>query len=416
MADVSDSTTEPTSGPKQLLAKPDFRRVYLAGAVGQLGDAFQFVAVLWYAVLLGGPLGVMVARIASTLPALLFALPGGLAADRWDRRRTLIAADLVRGIVLVPVAVAGLTGNLPLWGLITAGFIVATASAYFTPALNAFVPGIVERPNVQQANGLVTATNNVALLGGWAVAAALLTVVSVGSFFAINAVSYFVSAALIARTRPRRIDAPPEPEPRRLLAGVAGMRVRPGLRAGIAMHALGVTVNTGVWTVGVAEVAHSELGSASGLSLILTATAVGAIAAGALLSKVRLPRKVFFSCVAWSLLLPGYLLLSVAHELAPAIAGTFLVGVGTGAAFVLLTAATQESVPEGLLGRAMGIVYLGSWGAKPIGLLLIAPLYAFFAPSVVFAAGGVALFVCALIAAAVVDLATRRYRAAAAAV
>jgi MFS family permease len=132
---VSQPSTEPSTSPRQLLAKPDFRRVYLAGACGQLGDAFQFVALLWYAVVLGGPLGVMVARIATTLPALLFGLPGGLAADRWDRRRTLIAADLVRGVVLVPVAVAGLTGNLPLWALATAGFIVSTASAYFIPAL-----------------------------------------------------------------------------------------------------------------------------------------------------------------------------------------------------------------------------------------------------------------------------------------
>jgi MFS family permease len=412
---VSEPSTEPLSGPRQLLAKPDFRRVYLAGATGQLGDAFQFVALLWYAVLLGGPLGVMVARIATTLPALLFGLHGGLAADRWDRRRMMIAADVVRGVVLVPVAVAGLTGNLPLWGLVAAGFVVATASAYFTPALNAFVPGIVERSNVQQANGLVTATNNVALLGGWAVAAGLLTVVSVGSFFAVNAASYFVSAVLIARTRSRPIDAVSEPDRPQLLAGLSGLRVRPGLRAAVAMHALGVTVNTGVWTVGVAEVAHSELGSASSLSLILTATTVGAIAAGAVLSKLRPPRKVLLSCLSWCPLLPGYALLALATALPVAIAGTFLVGVATGAAYVLMTSATQESVEESVLGRAMGVIFLGSFGAKPVGLLLIAPLYAFLDPSVMFVVGGVVVFACAIAAAALVDLATRRYRAAAAA-
>jgi hypothetical protein len=68
----------PVSGPREILAKPDFRRVYVAGACGQLGDAFQFVALLWYAVLLGGPLGVMVARIATTLPALLSGCPAVL--------------------------------------------------------------------------------------------------------------------------------------------------------------------------------------------------------------------------------------------------------------------------------------------------------------------------------------------------
>jgi len=413
---VSEVSTQEATSPRQLLRKPDFRRVYLAGATGQLGDAFQFVALLWYAVVLGGPLGVMVARVATSLPALLFGLHGGIAADRWDRRRTMIAADLVRGVALVPVAVAGLTGNLPLWGLVTAGFVVATASAYFTPALGAFLPAIVERPNVQQANGLVTATNNVALLGGWAVAAALLTVVSVGSFFAINAASYFVSAALISRTRSRPIEVEPEPARSQLLAGVTGMRVRPGLRAAVAMHALGVTVNTGVWTVGVAEVAHSELASATSLSLILTATAVGAIGAGAVLAKLPLRRKVLLSCLSWCPLLPGYLLLALATNLPMALAGTFLVGIGTGAAYVLVTSATQESVEETVLGRAMGIIFLGSFGAKPVGLLMIAPLYAFLDPGVMFVAGGVAVFVCALVATGLVDLATRRYRAAAAAV
>jgi MFS transporter len=262
----------------------------------------------------------------------------------------------------------------------------------------------------------VTATNNVALLGGWAVAAALLTVVSVGSFFAINAASYFVSAALISRTQSRPIEAAPEPARSQLLAGVSGVRVRPGLRAAVAMHALGVTVNTGVWTVGVAEVAHSELASASSLSLILTATAVGAIGAGAVLAKLPLRRKVLLSCLSWCPLLPGYLLLALATDLPVALAGTFLVGIGTGAAYVLVTSATQESVEESVLGRAMGIIFLGSFGAKPVGLLLIAPLYAFLDPGLMFVAGGVVVFVCALVAAGLVDLATRRYRAAAAAV
>jgi hypothetical protein len=200
---------------------------------------------------------------------------------------------------------------------------------------------------VQQANGLVTATNSAALLVGWAVAAALLTVVSVGSFFAVNAGSYFVSAALIARTRSRPLDAPPAPEHRPMLAGGRGM---------------------GCGRVCAPRSRCMRLGAA------LRAAGLG-----------------------------------------PAITGTFLVGVGTGAAFVLLTSATQESVDENVLGRAMGVIFLGSFGAKPVGLLLIAPLYAFLEPCVMFVAGGVALFACALVAAGLVDLATRRYRAAAAA-
>jgi hypothetical protein len=134
-------------GPKQLLARPDFRRAYLAGAVSQLGDAFQFVALMWFAIATGGPLGVIAVRIGNSLPALLFGLHGGIAADRWDRRRTMIAADLVRFAVLVPMVVAGLAGALPLWGLVPAGFVLATATSYFVPASAAFL-GVVFFGNV----------------------------------------------------------------------------------------------------------------------------------------------------------------------------------------------------------------------------------------------------------------------------
>jgi hypothetical protein len=60
--------------------RPGFRRAYLANAVSQLGDSFQFVAVMWLAVVTGGGLGVIAVRLADGLPALLLALHGGASA------------------------------------------------------------------------------------------------------------------------------------------------------------------------------------------------------------------------------------------------------------------------------------------------------------------------------------------------
>src|SRR6478672_12106875 len=105
-----------------LRERPDFRRAYLANAVSGLGDSFQFVAVMWIAVVTGGTLGVIAVRLADGLPPLLLALHGGASADRGRRRRTMVAADLVRGIVLTPIAVAGLTGHLSIWAIAPAGF------------------------------------------------------------------------------------------------------------------------------------------------------------------------------------------------------------------------------------------------------------------------------------------------------
>jgi Transmembrane secretion effector len=102
---------------------------------------------MWFAIATGGPLGVIAVRIGNSLPALLFGLHGGIAADRWDRRRTMIGADLVRFAVLVPMVVAGLAGALPLWVLVPAGFVLATATSYFVPASAAFL-GVVFFGNV----------------------------------------------------------------------------------------------------------------------------------------------------------------------------------------------------------------------------------------------------------------------------
>ena len=81
-------------------------------------------------------------------------------------------------------------------------------------------------------------------------------------------------------------------------------------------------------------------------------------------------------------------------------------GFASAAAFVLVTAATQESLPEERLGSALGVVFLGHAGTKPLGLVAIAPFYAVFDPNVMFVSGGIAVFVLALTAAAVVRAAS----------
>lgn len=365
---------------------------------------------MWFAVVAAGPLGVIVVRLVDGLPALLFGLHGGVAADRWDRRRTMIAADLARGLVLAPVAVVGLVGTLPLWALVVTAFVLTTAASYFTPAFGAFLPSLVGRSNVQRANGLVTAANAGLNVTGWAVAAALLEIVSVGTFFAINAASFFVSAALLMRVAPRPVASRPQERPRsRLRVGFEDLRDRTGLPAAVAMLGAGMTIMTGVWTVGIAELAHSTLGrGATGLALVLAATALGTITATSFLSWKPVRRKVLASCLAWTPALPGYVLLGLADSLSPALVGTYLVGFAGASAFVLVTAATQESLPEERLGRALGVVFLGHTGTKPLGLLAIAPLYAVFDPTVMFVAGGIVTFALALTAAGAVHSASGR--------
>ena len=151
-----------------LLRRNDFRSVYLAVAASELGDALHYIAIMWFAFDAGGPLGVVAVRLADSVPALVFGLHGGLAADRRDRRRMMIGADLARAAVLVPIAVAGLAGHLPLAALVVAAFLLETATSYFAPAYGALLPALVDRANVQQANALVQGTVQALSVGGWA--------------------------------------------------------------------------------------------------------------------------------------------------------------------------------------------------------------------------------------------------------
>jgi len=398
--------TEPaTATPEELLphqrARPerafalfqrrDFRRTYSAIAVSELGNAFQYIALMWFALVAGGPLGVIAVRLADSVPALLFGLHGGVVADRWDRRRVMISADLVRGVVLVPVAIAGLTGHLPLAVLVVAAFVLTAATSYFDPAYGGLLPALVDRRNVQQANGLVRATVDALSVGGWALAGLLLVVLPISTFFALNAASFFLSALFLlgVRTKGRAGETGARP---RISEGFAALRPLPVLAASVVVLGLAVTLSSGTWIVGVPELVRSTLGLGAGsFSLVAASYALGSICAGAALARFPVRRKARASMLAWALYLPGYGLFAVAGALPVALAAGLICGVGQGSSWVLINSAAQEEVPDRFLGRVTGLVSLVHRGAHATGLLLVSPLFAFVAPPEVFAAAAIAI-------------------------
>ncbi len=403
----------PPERPTALLRRRDFRRTYAAVAISELGDAFQYVALMWFALVAGGPLGVIAVRLADSIPALVFGLHGGLVADRLDRRRTMIAADLVRGAVLIPVAVAGLAGHLPLVALVAAAFVLTAATSYFAPAYGALLPSLVERRNVQPANGLVRATADGLNVIGWSLAALLLTFLPISAFFALNAASFFLSAAILLRVRVGRdhVDAAERSTPR-IREGLAELRLRPRLAIAVAVLGVAVTISSGTWIVGVPELVRTTLGRGAGsFSLVAAFYALGSIAAGLLLTRRMVADKALWSILALVLYLPAYALFAVADTIPLALAGSLLAGVSQGSAWVLLNAAAQEQVPDRFLGRVMGLISLTHRGAHATGLLFVAPVFAFVAPETVFAAAALLIPAVALTGAALAVLRAGEARA-----
>src|ERR671935_1519137 len=302
----------PPVGAFALLRRPHFRRLYLAVATSELGDAFQYIALMWAALIAGGPLGVIAVRLADSVPALVFGFHGGLLADRAGRRRLMVAADLVRAAALVPIAVAGLTGSLPLWTLVVVAFALTTCASYFDPAYGAVLPSLAGREGVQAANSLVRASADALWLGGSALAAALLTVVPLSTFFVLNAGSFVLSALLLSGLptfpRPRHEEAAAP----RVREAVTVLRPHPWLAAAVACLGVAGTISSRTWIVGVPQlVRHGLHGGAGRFSLLIVAYALGSIATGALLARKPVAHKAGASLFAWSGYLPAYMLLAL---------------------------------------------------------------------------------------------------------
>jgi MFS family permease len=383
--------TRPEGSPSlALLRRRDFRVLYCAVSASELGDALHYVALMWVALERGGALGVVAVRLADSVPAFFFGLHGGIAADRFSRRKLMVAADLVRFATLVPVAAAGLTGSLPLWGLVIAAFALEAASSYFAPAYLATVPAVVDRENVQSANALVHATLQALSVGGWAVAAVLLAFLPVSTFFAVNAVSFLLSAALLSRLRTGSGSAAGDGSTR-LRDGIDALRPRRALSLAVITFGVAMTITTGSWIAGVPTLVRTTLHhGAGGFSVVMIGFAIGAIAVGAVLARLPVHAKARASMIAWIAYLPAYGLIAAAGSLPWLVAAAIGSGAGETLSYVLLSSAAQEEIPDEVLGRVLGVIAFVHRGAHATGLLIVAPLYAVAAPRPLFLAAACA--------------------------
>ena len=360
--------------------------------ISELGDAFQYVALMWFALVSAGPLGVLAVRLADSIPALVFGLHGGLVADRSDRRRVMVLADISRGGVLIPVAVASLTGRLDLWMLVVAAFVLETATSYFEPAYGALLPTLVERTNVQAANGLVRASAEALRVGGWAAAAGLLAFLPLSSFFLLNAGSFFLSALLLGGVRACGTSADISATAPKLREAFSALRPRPVLATGVIALAVGITISSGTWMVGVPQLVRKTLDLGAGsFSAVAAGYAVGAVTVGAVLSRIRVRRKVRAGLYLWIPYAGAYALFAVAGSLAPAVIAGAVSGALQAGLLILLYSAAQEEIPDAQLGRVVGVISLVHRGGHATGLLLVGPLFALFAAQTVFFGAAAAL-------------------------
>src|SRR5690349_2142122 len=122
----------------------DYRLLVFGSVVSLLGDGFFYVALAWQVYDISNlPTALSLVGVAWTLPMVVLLLVGGAMSDRYDRRRLMIGADVLRGVAIGTMAVLSIAGVLELWHVAALIVFVGMGDAFFNPASTAIVPDLV---------------------------------------------------------------------------------------------------------------------------------------------------------------------------------------------------------------------------------------------------------------------------------
>lgn len=186
-------------GAREVLGIPAFRTLWIGQTISQVGDGLTGLAVLIVVTQLTGSTAALAGMtIAISLPQLFFGLLAGVFVDRWDRRRTMIVSDLVRGVLVLGLILVQDPSQL--WILYVLGFLQAAVGTFFNPAKGALVPLLVGREALLPANALSQSTQVIAGVTGTALAGVMVGATGNGGLaFTLDALSFLISALFIMR-------------------------------------------------------------------------------------------------------------------------------------------------------------------------------------------------------------------------
>jgi MFS family permease len=381
----------------------NFRLFLLGHLVSSTGTWMQQVGQDWLVLgLTDAPLPLGITLALQFAPMLVLGAWTGLVADRVDKRRLLLAANIAMAVLALTLGVLTATGAVRLWMVYALALLLGCATAFDMPARQAFITEMVGPDRVANAVGLNSASFNTARVVGPAVAGALIAVVGIAPAFFLNAVSYLAMIGGLLAMDPDRLyrRAAVERGRGQIRAGLRYVWATPVLRSTVLLVAVVGMLGLN-YRVAVPLLARFAFdggpGAYGALAAIMAAgSVVGALATA---SRGRPSRLLLTGSVA------AFGLLSFAAAVAPTILVEAVVLFPIGAASLAFVATANSTVQLGsdpaMRGRVMslfGLVLLGS--SLPSGLLS-GWMAGQFGPRSILLLSGVSCVLAAAVAAAV---------------
>lgn len=356
--------------------RADFRLFWTSQTISSLGSSFTtFALPLLVFKLTGSAVGLALTTVTGFLPYLFFGLVIGAWVDRLDRRKAMIFADLTRLVLIATIPTLAWLGALQLPWVYGVAFLNTTMWIVCTAAESAAIPSLVAKSGLMTANGRLQGSYAAAQVLGPLLAGALIGGgLPVTAVFAVDSVSFAISAAILAFVRtPFSLDRPQRGRSGVLddvRTGLTYVFTNPVLRGVALVAALFNLLGATTWSQ-LVLFAHTRLAASDGrISLVFAGASAGS--ALILLAAGRLNRKFSFltmtlgALVLWSVLV---LVLALSTNFWIA-AAAWSAAAGLPSLYAVRTLALrQEIVPEHLLARVQTIAQVLAWSAQPLGAL-----------------------------------------------
>ena len=359
------------------LRERSFAYLMVGQASSIIGDAISMIALPFAILAMGGSVGqVGLVLAARAVPNALFLLVGGVWADRLPRRLVMLASDLVRGVLMLLVFGALVTGVGGFWILVVLMALYGVGEAFFRPALSGVIPQTVSPARLQEAYGLLATTPALGIAVGGAIGGLLVALISPAGAIAFDAATFGVSAICLWRMQTR---GEPAPWPNRdfrgdLKEGWEAFSSRSWLVAVVIGEVLyAVFVMPSIYAVGPA-IADTELGGSSAWAAIISGFGVGFLVGGLTAMRLRPHRPLVLSYILCIPFAGFFLLLALAPAIWILVGGAIMAGAVISISGTLLETTITREVHQDLRSRVGSFRTLGSVAMLPVGMALVGPI------------------------------------------
>jgi predicted MFS family arabinose efflux permease/quinol monooxygenase YgiN len=374
-ASTAPAQTQQASSAWAPLRHAAFRRLWGAQFTSNVGSWMQTVAAQWVMTsLTSSALLLSAISAAGSIPVLLLAIPAGALGDLVDRRRLILASQILMLLAAAAMAVLAAASAITPAALLALLFIIGVGGAAGAPTWQTLSPELVPPEDRPQAIALGSVNQNLARAVGPAIGGALLAATSAAVVFGVNAVSFLavVGAVLVTAIPIRTLTTPREHAFAAVQAGGRYVTHSPTLLSLIVRAAVFIFPAGSLWAL-LPLVARFRLGLGSaGYGLLLGCVGVGALVAAAIGPRLRrrMSPKAIYALACLLVAVPA-LLLAVTHSVAVAVValvaagGAWITGLG------LLGAAYQGQLPSWVKARGLSYYLVAFQGANGIGALVL---------------------------------------------